>query len=57
MNNKGFAVTTIVYTVLVLLSLVMLFTLGILKGEYDNQKTFITDINDELTECLNQNKC
>ena len=57
MNNRGFAVTTIVYTVLVLLSLVMLFTLGILKSEYDNQKTFINDINDELTECLNQNKC
>ena len=57
MNNKGFAITTIIYSIVILLSLCMLLILGILKDEYVNQKDYINDINDELTNCLENNKC
>lgn len=57
MNNKGFAVTTIIYSVVLLLSLVIMSILTVLKSEYDNQKTYINDINEELTECLTNKDC
>ena len=57
MNNKGFAVTTIVYSVVILLSLVVMSILTILKNEYDNDKTYVNDINDSLTECLKKGEC
>ena len=57
MNNKGFAVTTIIYTILILLSFSMLLIMGLLSNEYVNQKDYINDINDNLTECLERNEC
>lgn len=57
MNNKGFAVTTVVYSVILLLSLVMISVLMILKSGYSDQKTYINDINDGLTDCLTNKTC
>lgn len=57
MNNKGFAITTIVYSILLLLSLSIFLVLGIVAKQYDNEKTFITDINDDLNECLSNDNC
>ena len=57
MNNKGFAITTVVYSVVLLLSLVILSIMAILRTEYNDQKTYINDINDELTECLSDKSC
>lgn len=57
MNNKGFAITTVIYSVILLLSLVILATMAILKSEYGEQKTYINDINEELTECLKDKSC
>ena len=57
MNNKGFAITTIIYAVLILLSLSMFVVLAILRTQYDNEKTFIIDINEEITTCLKENNC
>lgn len=54
MNNKGFAITTIVYSILLLLSLSMFLVFGVLRNNYDNEKTFINDINDELNTCLKE---
>lgn len=57
MNNKGFAITTIVYSVIILLSLVAITTLGILKTQYDNQKNYVNDIKEELNICLQKGTC
>jgi len=56
MNNKGFAVTTMVYASIVLLAMAMFSVLAIESAKYGNQKEFVEDINDALTECLGRNK-
>ena len=57
MNNKGFAVTTMVYAAILLFSLVMFAVLGIEKNEYVNQKDYVDEINVELNNCLSGGKC
>ncbi len=57
MNNKGFAVTTIVYSIILLLALIMFTSIAVVKGQYENQKEFVDDINESLTECLSENNC
>lgn len=55
MNNKGFAVTTVVYSIIILLSLVMFIALAIVKDEYSDQKDFINEVRTQLNEHLSQN--
>lgn len=57
MNNKGFAVTTMVYASIVLLAIAMFSVLAIESARYGNQREFIEDINDTLTECLGRKEC
>ncbi len=57
MNNKGFAVTTMVYAAIILLSLVMFTVLGIMQGEYNNQRGLVEDINKNLTQCIGRGGC
>lgn len=57
MNNKGFAITTMVYAAIVLFSLVMLTILGIEKNKYINQRDYIESINTELGACLRRGDC
>lgn len=57
MNNKGFAVTSMVYAAIILLSLVMFTVLSIVKNEYTNQKDFVEDINRNLTQCIGSGEC
>lgn len=57
MNDKGFAITTIIYSILILLSLSMFLVLGVMRNSYNNEKTFMEDINDDLNECLNKYEC
>ena len=52
MNNKGFAVTTMVYASIALLAIAMFTVLAIESAKYRNQKEFIEEINETLTECL-----
>ena len=52
MNNKGFAVTSMVYAAIILLSITMFTVLAIVKTEYTNQKDFVEDINKNLTQCI-----
>lgn len=54
MNNKGFAVTTVVYSIIILLSLVMFIALAIVKDEYSDQKDFINEVRTQLNEHLSQ---
>ena len=57
MNNKGFAVTTMVYAAILLFSLVMFAVLGIEKNKYINQRDYVDEINVELGNCLSGGKC
>ena len=52
LNKKGFAITTIVYSVLILLSLSMFIVLGISRNMYQNEKDYMNDINDNLNYFL-----
>ncbi|MGM9879069.1 MAG: hypothetical protein ACI31R_03500 [Bacilli bacterium] len=52
MNNKGFAVTSMVYAAIILLSMTMFTVLAIVKSEYTDQKEFVEDINKSLTQCI-----
>lgn len=53
MNNKGFAITTVVYSIIILLSLVMLLALAIVKNEYSDQKEFIDEVRTDLNNYIN----
>lgn len=57
MNNKGFAVTSMVYAAIILLSITMFAVLTIMKSEYTNQKEFVEDINKNLTQCIGGDGC
>lgn len=57
MNRKGFAVTTMVYAAIILLSIIMFTVLGLVKAEYGNQKGFVEDINKTLTQCIGSGGC
>ena len=57
MNNKGFAITTMVYAAIILFSLVMFAVLGIEKNKYVNQKSYVEDINVQLNDCLSGGSC
>lgn len=56
MNNKGFAITTVVYSIIILLSLIMLISLAIVKNEYTDQKEFINEVRTNLNSYLNSKK-
>ena len=57
LNNKGFAITSMVYAVIILLSITMFTVLAIEKKEYDNQKNYVEDINNTLTKCIGRGEC
>ena len=57
MNNKGFAITTIVFSLVVFLALILILSLAILKDEYIDQKEFNNNINEEINDCLKEGTC
>ncbi|MGN0992588.1 MAG: hypothetical protein ACI4PE_01415 [Bacilli bacterium] len=57
MNNKGFAVTSMVYAAIILLSMTMFTVLAIVKSQYTDQKEFVEDINKNLTQCIVGSGC
>lgn len=52
LNKKGFAVTTVVYSILVLLILFMFILLAIVRGSYFNEKDFTKEVQLELDTYL-----
>lgn len=57
MKNKGFAVTSMVYAAIILLSMTMFTVLAIVKSQYTDQKEFVEDINKNLTQCIVGSGC
>ena len=57
MNNKGFAITTMVYALVILLSMSMFLVLNIMDNNYNDNKKLINDVQEELDECLSNAKC
>ena len=57
MNNKGFAITTIVYGVVILIVLLAFSIVTIMKNDYLNQKDLINDTNPKLNKCLIEKRC
>lgn len=57
MNNKGFAITTMVYALVILLSMSMFIVLNIMDNNYKDNKKLINDVQEELDECLTNAKC
>lgn len=57
MNNKGFAITTMVYALVILLSMSMFLVLNIMDNNYNDNKKLINEVQEELDECLANAKC
>lgn len=57
MNNKGFAVTSMVYAIIILLTVIMFTSLAIERAEYGNQKDFVNEIEKNITECFAKGEC
>lgn len=57
MNNKGFAITTIVYAIVILLVLILFSVTSIVKNRYVDQSEFINDVKDELNDCISSGAC
>ena len=46
MNNKGFAITTMVYALVILLSMSMFLVLNILDNNYNDNKELVNSIQE-----------
>ena len=57
MNNKGMAITTLIYASVILLSIVILTTLAVMSASYNNKHDLIDKIDNNLTECLGRGDC
>lgn len=57
MNNKGFAVTSMVYAAVILLAIVIFTILAIVENQYTNQKDFVEQVNQDLTQCIEAEGC
>ena len=57
MNNKGFAITTIVYGIVILIVLLSFSIITIMKINYLNQKDLIKETNEKLNQCLIEERC
>lgn len=51
LNNKGFAVTTMVYGMLALASLIMFLTLDVMRNSKKTSNEYAQDVEDELNRC------
>ena len=57
MNSKGFAITSMVYAAIILLSITMFTVLKILRSEYNDEQRQVEDINNALTQCIGRGEC
>ena len=57
MNSKGFAITSMVYSAIILLSITMFTVLTILRSEYNDEQRQVEDINNALTQCIGRGEC
>lgn len=57
MNNKGFAITTMVYALVILLSMSMFVVLDIMDNDYNDNKDLVKEVQTELDTCLESGRC
>ena len=57
MNNKGMAMTTMIYASVILLTVVILTTLAVTSSSYTNKRDIVDKIDRNLTECLGRGEC
>ena len=57
MNNKGMAISTMIYAAVILLSIVILTTLAVTSSSYTNKADLINKIDKNLNECLGRGEC
>ena len=57
MNNKGFAITTMIYALVILLTISMFVVLDIMDNDYKDNKQLVEDVQKELDTCLEQGSC
>lgn len=51
LNNKGFAITTMVYGMMALASLIMFLTLDIMSNDKASSTSVVEEKEDELNKC------
>lgn len=57
MNNKGFAISTVLYGLIILMSLLLFLWIGTMSFSKDNSDKLIEQIEEELNECVWQGTC
>ena len=57
MNNKGMAISTMIYAAVILLSIVILTTLAVTSSSYTNKADLVNQIDKNLDECLGRGEC
>lgn len=57
MNNQGFAISTIIYSILILFIVVTFSILAVLKYNYEVEKDYNKDIEDCLNTCYEKGEC
>lgn len=57
MNNKGFAISTVLYGLVLLMSMLLFLLLGTMSFSRDNNSKMVEQIEEELNECVWQGTC
>lgn len=57
LNNKGFAITVILYGIVMMICMILLLTLSIMAGQRKNDKALIDNIKDDLNNVANNEFC
>lgn len=57
MNNKGFAISTVLYSLIILMSLLLFLLIGTMSFSRDNGSQLVEQIEQELNECVWQGTC
>ncbi len=54
LNNKGFAISTVLYSLLIMATLILFLLIGNLSFERRTTNDFVDDITDELNAFANE---
>lgn len=57
LNNKGFAVTTILYGLLTMVSLILFLLVGLQSFEQKSSNDFVKEITNQLNTCIQDGSC
>lgn len=57
MNNRGFAISTIIYGLLILSSAILFLLLGTMSFTREENRDFVEEIEKELNECVWEGTC